>query len=47
MNYLPHLFAVLIGASLTVQVGMNATVHGALGSALMLLMVGVVLIMRR
>jgi uncharacterized membrane protein YdcZ (DUF606 family) len=34
MNYLPHLFAVLIGASLTVQVGMNATVSGALSSAL-------------
>jgi transporter family-2 protein len=34
MSYLPHLFAVLIGAGLTVQIGMNATVRGALGSAL-------------
>ena len=31
MNYLPHLLAILIGASLTVQIGMNATVRGALG----------------
>lgn len=34
MNYLPHLLAILIGAGLTVQVGMNAIVRGALGSAL-------------
>ena len=34
MTYLPHLAAVLIGAGLTVQVGMNATVRDVLGSAL-------------
>lgn len=34
MNWLPHLLAVLVGAGLTIQVGMNATVRGALGSAL-------------
>jgi transporter family-2 protein len=34
VTYLPHLFAILIGAGLTVQVGMNATVRDALGSAL-------------
>jgi bacterial/archaeal transporter family-2 protein len=33
MSYLPHLFAVLVGAGLTIQVGMNATVRDALGSA--------------
>ena len=32
MSYLPHLFAVLVGAGLTIQVGMNATVRVALGS---------------
>ena len=32
MSYLPHLFAVLVGAGLTIQVGMNATVRIALGS---------------
>jgi len=34
MAYLPHLIAILVGASLTVQIGMNATVRDALGSAL-------------
>lgn len=33
MSYLPHLLAILVGAGLTVQVGMNATVRDVLGSA--------------
>jgi transporter family-2 protein len=32
MNYWPHLFAVLVGAGLTIQVGMNSTVRLAIGS---------------
>ncbi|MFO1407558.1 MAG: DMT family transporter [Steroidobacteraceae bacterium] len=32
MNYWPHLVAMLVGAGLTVQVGMNSTVRLALGS---------------
>jgi transporter family-2 protein len=32
MNYWPQLLAVLVGAGLTVQVGMNATVRFAIGS---------------
>lgn len=32
MNYLPHLFAILVGAGLTLQIGMNSTVRVALGS---------------
>jgi transporter family-2 protein len=32
MSYWPHLIAVLVGAGLTIQVGMNATVRAALGS---------------
>ena len=32
MNYWPHLIAMLVGAGLTVQVGMNSTVRFALGS---------------
>ena len=32
MSYLPHLFAILVGAGLTFQVGMNSTVRLALGS---------------
>ena len=32
MNYWPHLIAMLVGAGLTVQVGMNSTVRVALGS---------------
>ena len=32
MNYWPHLIAMLVGAGLTVQVGMNSTVRIALGS---------------
>jgi transporter family-2 protein len=27
MSYLPHLFAILVGAGLTIQIGMNATVR--------------------
>lgn len=33
MSYLPHLLAILVGASLTVQIGMNATVRDVIGSA--------------
>ena len=33
MTYLPHLLAVLVGAGLTIQIGMNAVVRGVLGSA--------------
>jgi transporter family-2 protein len=32
MHYLPHLVALLVGAGLAIQVGMNATVRLALGS---------------
>jgi bacterial/archaeal transporter family-2 protein len=32
VNYWPHLIAVLVGAGLTVQVGMNSTVRMAIGS---------------
>jgi transporter family-2 protein len=32
VNYWPHLLAVLVGAGLTVQVGMNATVRAVIGS---------------
>jgi transporter family-2 protein len=32
MNYWPHLMAALVGAGLTVQVGMNATVRFGIGS---------------
>jgi transporter family-2 protein len=32
VNYWPHLLAVLVGAGLTVQVGMNSTVRTAIGS---------------
>ena len=32
MNYLPHLFAILVGAGLTFQVGMNSTVRAGIGS---------------
>ena len=32
MNYWPHLFAVLVGAGLTIQVGLNSTVRLAIGS---------------
>jgi transporter family-2 protein len=35
MNYWPHLLAFLVGAGLTVQVGMNATVREALGSPIL------------
>jgi transporter family-2 protein len=34
VNYWPHLLAVLVGAGLTVQVGMNSTVRMAVGSPL-------------
>ena len=32
MNYWPHVLAILVGAGLTVQVGMNSTVRLAIGS---------------
>jgi transporter family-2 protein len=32
MSYWPHLLAALVGAGLTVQVGMNAAVRGTIGS---------------
>ena len=32
MSYWPHLMAAMVGAGLTVQVGMNATVRFAIGS---------------
>ncbi len=32
MNYWPHLLAILVGAGLTIQVGMNSTVRVAIGS---------------
>ncbi len=32
MNHWPHVFAILVGAGLTIQVGMNSTVRLALGS---------------
>jgi transporter family-2 protein len=35
MNYWPHLIAALVGAGLTVQVGMNATVRLAVGSPML------------
>lgn len=35
MNYGPHLIAALVGAALTVQVGMNATVRLAIGSPML------------
>jgi len=35
VSYWPHLAAALIGAGLTVQVGMNATVRAAIGSPLL------------
>jgi bacterial/archaeal transporter family-2 protein len=35
VNYWPHLLAVLVGAGLTVQVGMNSTVRMAVGSPVM------------
>jgi transporter family-2 protein len=35
MSYWPHVLAALVGAGLTVQVGMNAAVRGAIGSPLL------------
>lgn len=35
MNYWPHLLAVLVGAGLTLQVGMNSTVRLTIGSPVM------------
>ena len=32
MNYWPHLLAILVGAGLTLQIGMNSTVRVAIGS---------------
>lgn len=35
MSYWPHVTAVLVGAGLTIQVGMNATVRSVIGSPLL------------
>lgn len=35
MSYWPHLMALLVGAGLTVQVGMNATLRAVIGSPLL------------
>jgi transporter family-2 protein len=35
MNYWPHMMAALVGAGLTIQVGMNATVRSVIGSPLL------------
>lgn len=35
MNYLPHLYAILVGAGLTIQIGMNSTVRLAVGSSVL------------
>jgi transporter family-2 protein len=35
MSYWPHLLAVLVGAGLTVQIGMNSTVRMAIGSSVL------------
>ena len=43
MNYWPHLLAALVGAGLTVQVGMNATVRLAIGSPLLAAIVNFVI----
>jgi transporter family-2 protein len=34
LSYWPHLLAILVGAGLTIQVGMNSTMRGALDSPL-------------
>jgi transporter family-2 protein len=43
MNYGPHLIAALVGAGLTVQVGMNATVRLAIGSPMLAAIVNFVI----
>jgi transporter family-2 protein len=43
MNYWPHLIAALVGAGLTVQVGMNATVRLAIGSPMLAAIVNFVI----
>jgi transporter family-2 protein len=43
MNYWPHLIAALVGAGLTVQVGMNATVRLAIGSPVLAAIVNFVI----
>ena len=43
MNYWPHLIAALVGAGLTVQVGMNATVRFAIGSPMLAAIVNFVI----
>jgi transporter family-2 protein len=35
MNYWPHLLAILVGAGLTIQVGMNSTVRLTIGSPIL------------
>ena len=43
MSYWPHVMAALVGAGLTVQVGMNATVRLAMGSPLLAAIVNFVI----
>lgn len=43
MSYWPHVVAALVGAGLTVQVGMNATVRLAIGSPVMAAIVNFVI----
>jgi len=43
VSYWPHLMAALVGAGLTIQVGMNATVRGAIGSPVLAAIVNFVI----
>jgi transporter family-2 protein len=43
LNYWPHLMAALVGAGLTIQVGMNATVRSAIGSPVLAAIVNFVI----
>lgn len=43
MSYWPHLMAALVGAGLTIQVGMNATVRLAIGSPVLAAIVNFVI----
>jgi len=43
MSYWPHLMAAMVGAGLTVQVGMNATVRFAIGSPVLAAIVNFVI----
>jgi len=43
MSYWPHLMAAMVGAGLTVQVGMNATVRFAIGSPVLAAVVNFVI----